>query len=164
MLIPVAIGPPRIDQQQPIEQVAIPDEPITPAVEESQTITPPEQPIIVAEAGSKTDWMIKAGIAEADWKHVEAVLGQESSWRLDAENYLGCIGLGQACPSGNKAEMLQRCPDWSTNGTCQMQVWNDYAIRRYGSWSYAEEWKFCTQICYNAHTGYTTNKKGEPWW
>lgn len=125
---------------------------------------PSKQPTNVAVTGSKQDWMIGANISPSDWRHVEAILGQESSWKVGEINSIGCIGLGQACASGNKAEMLQRCPDWATNGACQMKVWNDYAIRRYGSWSYAETWKFCTQICYNAHTGTTTNKKGEPWW
>lgn len=141
--------------------------PVLPAaqlVESPAVTTPPEQPIIVAEAGNATSWMIDAGIAESDWVHVNAVLGQESSWKLDATNYLGCIGLGQACPGGNKAEMLNRCPDWQTNGVCQMEVWNDYAIRRYGSWAYAHEWKFCTQYCYNAHAKVTVYKNGEPWW
>ena len=128
---------------------------------------PVAEPVVTASApvpSGPAEWMSAAGISESDRPHVSAILGQESGWTLTATNYLGCIGLGQACPSGNKAEMLLRCPDWETNGACQMQVWNDYAIRRYGSWAYANEWKFCTGYCYNSHTGTTTNKHGEPWW
>lgn len=130
----------------------------------AKDLQPPTQPTIVAATGGKSEWMQAAGISQADWPHVEAVMGQESSWTLSSINSIGCIGLGQACPGGNKAEMLARCPDWQTNGACQMKVWNDYAIRRYGSWSYAHEWKFCKYVCYNAHTGATVNKRGEPWW
>lgn len=128
------------------------------------TYTPSTQPTTVAATGGKSEWMQAAGIAQSDWPHVEAILGQESGWNIGSTNSIGCIGLGQACPSGNKVEMLATCPDWQTNGACQMRVWNSYAIRRYGSWAYAHEWKFCTGICYNAHTGATVNKHGEPWW
>jgi hypothetical protein len=129
--------------------------------------TPVVEPVVKAPEpvpSGPAEWMSAAGISESDRPHVSAILGQESGWTLTATNYLGCIGLGQACPSGNKAEMLSKCPDWETNGACQMKVWNDYAIRRYGSWAYANEWKFCTGYCYNSHTGTTTNKHGEPWW
>lgn len=162
-------------QPQSIEAVKQPDTP--------QTVTAPKEAVPVVEtvhpvvetavqptaqapaaANGPTEWMDAAGIAQGDRQYVTAIMGQESGWTLTSTNYLGCIGLGQACPSGNKAEMLQRCPDWETNGACQMQVWNDYAIRRYGSWSYAYEWKFCKFICYNSHTNTTTNKLGEPWW
>ena len=135
-----------------------------PVIEKPVEVPPPTQPIIVAEASGPTQWMDAAGISESDRSHVQAIMGQESGWRLASKNYLGCIGLGQACPAGNKAEMLSKCPDWETNGGCQMNVWKDYMLRRYGSWAYAEEWKFCTAICYNSHTGATVNKHGEPWW
>ena len=126
--------------------------------------SPPTQPITVAAAGGPKEWMDAAGIAESDRRHVTAIMGQESGWTLNSTNSIGCIGLGQACPSGNKAEMLATCPDWETNGGCQMKVWVAYMQRRYGSWAYAEEWKFCKFICYNAHDGITRDKNGEPWW
>lgn len=135
-----------------------------PVAEQPKVETQPVSAVVATVVDDPNGWMDAAGIAPSDRQYVVKIMGQESGWKTSATNYLGCIGLGQACPSGNKSEMLARCPDWATNGGCQMKVWKDYAMRRYGSWSYAAEWKFCTGICYNAHTGATVNKNGEPWW
>lgn len=135
-----------------------------PAPEQPKVETQPVSAVVATVVDDPNGWMDAAGIAPSDRQYVVKIMGQESGWTLSATNYLGCIGLGQACPSGNKGEMLARCPDWATNGTCQMKVWNDYAMRRYGSWSYAAQWKFCTGVCYNAHTRVSVDKKGEPWW
>ncbi|HJP81188.1 MAG TPA: hypothetical protein VJ841_02240 [Candidatus Saccharimonadales bacterium] len=144
------------DKTEPIQEVA--------KINPPQPEPSPEQPIIVAEADGPEQWMDAAGIAGEDRQYVQQIMGQESGWTLDSVNSIGCIGLGQACPGGNKAEMLEKCPDWQANGSCQMKVWTDYMLRRYGSWSYAAQWKFCTGVCYNEHLGVSVDKRGEPWW
>lgn len=55
---------------------------------------------------------------------------KESSNRLDNVNSIGCYGLGQDCNN----VLASECPDWRTNYACQDNFWNNYAIRRYGSW------------------------------
>jgi hypothetical protein len=61
------------------------------------------------------------------------IFQHESGGRLDAVNSIGCYGLGQDC--NNVLE--SQCPDWRTNLTCQVDFWDKYAIRRYGSWEAA---------------------------
>lgn len=64
----------------------------------------------------------------------------ESGCRTNAVNYLGCIGLGQACP-GPKLPCSQN--DWN----CQNDWFRNYAVQRYGS-------------IYNAYVFRTQNN----WW
>ena len=58
------------------------------------------------------------------------IFQHESGWRLDAVNWIGCYGLGQDC--NNVLET--QCPNWRVDLDCQLKFWEDYAIRRYGSW------------------------------
>ena len=79
-------------------------------------------------------WMFDAGIQESDIFYVEFIMSHESTWRLDAVNYLGCIGIGQNCPDANGYKWLEEaCPDWRTNAVCQLKRFAIYA-QRYGGW------------------------------
>lgn len=64
----------------------------------------------------------------------------ESGCRTNAVNYIGCIGLGQACP-GSKLPCSEN--DWN----CQNDWFRNYAVQRYGS-------------IYNAYLFRTENN----WW
>lgn len=59
---------------------------------------------------------------------------KESTNRLDAENSIGCIGLGQDC----NGALEPACPNWQTNRACQDAFWETYMQRRYGTWAAAK--------------------------
>lgn len=67
------------------------------------------------------------------WYAVDYVLSHESTWRPDAVNPTGCIGLGQSCPGGSG--LSAECPDWKTNVSCQVRHFTKYAQNRYGGWT-----------------------------
>ncbi len=64
---------------------------------------------------------------------------KESGGRLNAINSIGCIGLGQSCAAkkGGIPPLQTACPNWQTDMACQLAFWDNYAIRRYGSWDNA---------------------------
>lgn len=106
-----------------------------PTAEQTTQDEPQEQP--KRELTTKQTYMQQAGISESDWGYVDYIITHESSWNPSAVNYLGCIGLYQACPSGNKPVLVSKCPDWQKNIVCSLQEAASYAIARYGSWSEA---------------------------
>ena len=59
---------------------------------------------------------------------------KESGNRLDSLNSIGCYGLGQDCNN----VLATECPDWRTNRACQDNFWENYMLKRYGSWSKAK--------------------------
>lgn len=96
----------------------------------------------IAVASDKVAIMSAAGIRSSDHYYADYIISHESGWRLGATNARGCIGLGQACPGGAKTALISSCPDWQTNGVCQMRYWTTYAVSRYGSWGGAfSEWQ-----------------------
>lgn len=88
-----------------------------------------------AVSGNLMSWIVEAGVGDAD--SAAQILMRESGGRPDAINSGGCIGLGQACPGGIKAQLLAECPDWQNQPVCQVKVFDAYANRRYGSWAQA---------------------------
>lgn len=88
--------------------------------------------------GSEYDLLRQAGVPENQLASAKALIQRESSWRLTATNYLGCIGLGQACPGGIKSVLLANCPDWQTNAVCQLKTFTTYVNVRYGGWNQAK--------------------------
>lgn len=65
--------------------------------------------------------------------YMEYIFQHESSGNSHAENSLGCLGLGQACP-GTKLTSI--CPNLG-DVACQVQFFTNYAVTRYGSWANA---------------------------
>ncbi len=78
--------------------------------------------------------MAAAGISPSDYAYVDYIFSRESRWNTAALNAGGCAGLGQACPG---SKVMNACPGWQTNATCQTQFFSCYAIGRYGSWERA---------------------------
>jgi hypothetical protein len=97
-------------------------------------------------AGSHTDWMAAAGIAESDYGYVEYILSSESGWGVTKWNYSGsgAYGLGQALPA---SKMAAYGADYMTNPVTQLKWATSYAVSRYGSWA-------------NAYAFWTSNR----WW
>lgn len=86
--------------------------------------------------------MQAAGIQQSDWSAADYIITHESSWRPDALNSEGCVGLGQRCPA---SLLYAECPDLEP--VCQLRFFSKYAVSRYGGW----------QSAYNAWTG-------QHWW
>lgn len=89
---------------------------------------------VVLPAGSHTDWMAAAGIAESDYGYVDFIVGHESGWSPTKYNYggSGAYGLCQALPAG---KMSSAGSDYMTNPITQLKWCNGYAVGRYGSWA-----------------------------
>ena len=107
---------------------------MTPIVaNESQTVTAPSpepQIVPVTEKQSPPVTVATPVIYHTDNYYMEYIFQHESSGRLTAVNYLGCIGLGQDC----NGQLAVKCPNWTTDQACQVAFFSDYAVRRYGSW------------------------------
>lgn len=91
---------------------------------------------VVLPAGSHTDWMREAGIAESDFGYVDYIIDHESGWVPTKYNYAGsgAYGLGQAMPA---TKMAKFGADYMTNPITQLRWANAYAIGSYGSWANA---------------------------
>ena len=114
----------------------IPEESKTKAIPVSkpESSQPPVTQAVAQPLTDKQRIMSAAGIAANDYGAVDYIITRESSWNSAAINYLGCIGLYQACPSGHKATLETNCPDWQTNSVCSLRQAASYAVARYGSW------------------------------
>ncbi|HSX01321.1 MAG TPA: hypothetical protein VLF67_03695 [Candidatus Saccharimonas sp.] len=91
---------------------------------------------VVLPAGSHTDWMQAAGIAQSDFGYVDYIISHESGWGVTKSNYRGsgAYGLGQALPA---SKMAPYGADYLTNPVTQLKWANAYALGRYGSWANA---------------------------
>lgn len=89
---------------------------------------------VTLPAGSHTDWMAAAGIAEADYGYADFIISHESGWAPVKYNYggSGAYGLCQALPA---SKMASAGSDYMTNPITQLRWCNGYAIGRYGSWA-----------------------------
>lgn len=86
-------------------------------------------------AGSRTDWMSAAGISASDQGSANAIISQESGWRVNATNRSsGAYGIPQALPG---SKMASAGSDWQTNPITQLKWMNSYVVGRYGSWQNA---------------------------
>lgn len=81
-------------------------------------------------AGDKTGLMAAAGISSSDYAYVNYIISRESNWRIDSRSSNGCYGLGQSCPG---SKLVSACPNWQTDGACQLKFFGGYASR-YGGW------------------------------
>jgi uncharacterized protein YabE (DUF348 family) len=82
-------------------------------------------------SGTRGD-IIRAGISASDYMYVDYIIEHESRWNSAAVNYLGCKGLGQACPG---SKLVAACPNWEGDPICQLRFFDKYAQGRYGGWS-----------------------------
>ncbi len=91
---------------------------------------------VALPAGSHSDWMRAAGIAEGDFGYVDYIIDRESGWGVTKPNYSGsgAYGLGQALPAG---KMAPYGADYLTNPVTQLRWATSYAVSRYGSWANA---------------------------
>ena len=85
-------------------------------------------------AGSHTDWMRAAGIADSDFGYVNYIIDHESGWGVTKSNYSGsgAYGLGQALPA---SKMAPYGADYLTDPITQLRWATSYAVGRYGSWA-----------------------------
>ncbi len=82
-------------------------------------------------SGDKATWLSQSAIPASQYAAADFIIGKESGWRPGAINANRCIGLGQSCGSG----LAAACPAWQVDPVCQLNFFNNYANRRYGSWN-----------------------------
>jgi uncharacterized protein YabE (DUF348 family) len=83
-------------------------------------------------SAEKTELMVAAGIAPADYPYVDYIMNKESRWRPGAVNSSsGAYGLCQAYPG---TKMASAGADWRTNPVTQLRWCAGYAAGRYGGW------------------------------
>lgn len=87
-------------------------------------------------AGDKSAILAAAGVGPSQQFAADFIIARESGWNLAARNAGGCLGLGQACPG---SKLVNACPNWQSDATCQIQFFTGYANSRYGSWQGAYE-------------------------
>lgn len=87
-----------------------------------------KQAVVYAAAAPVT--AVEAGISDSDAKAY--IYAHESGNNPTAQNSIGCLGLGQACP-GEK--LLAVCPTLEYG--CEDTFFTNYALARYGSWQIA---------------------------
>jgi resuscitation-promoting factor RpfB len=88
----------------------------------------------ITVSGDRASLMLQAGIPSDQHGAADYIISRESGWRLNARNSGGCLGLGQACPG---SKLTNVCPNYATDAICQLQFFNNYAVKRYGSWNAA---------------------------
>jgi hypothetical protein len=133
--------PPRQAQAEVVQPVTVNNtqvEKVADTTSFAPTVTPEPPKPKPTLVGDKYDWLRSAGVPENQLVSAVALIQRESSWRFTATNHLGCIGLGQACPSGIKPVLLAKCPNWQTDPVCQLKVFTDYVKARYGGWVQAK--------------------------
>jgi hypothetical protein len=90
---------------------------------------PAPQPVKVQVSGNKADWMRAAGIPEAHWAYVDAIVTRESGWNPNAVNRSsGACGLGQQLPCGKWAGA------WN-DPVAALRAMTGYVNARYGGWA-----------------------------
>jgi uncharacterized protein YabE (DUF348 family) len=96
--------------------------------------------IASVDGGNNITWLRSSDIDESDYSYVNYIMNHESHWNPDDINSLGCIGLGQSCPSAKTgiASLAIGCPDWQTDAVCQLNFFNSYVVSHgYGDWANA---------------------------
>jgi hypothetical protein len=144
--LPEVTVPPPEEIVEKVQEVVPPT--TTPSKPRPTTTTAPPPPPQQSPpiSGHKMEWLKEAGVvAESDYGYVDYIFIRESGseeWKVDAENYKGCIGLGQNCPDDNGRRWLQdSCPNWQSDPVCQIRRFHEYAIGRYKSWKAAYDHK-----------------------
>jgi len=108
----------------PIQTVVI-NQPITQVVYRGTGISS-------VNGGNNITWLRSSVINSSDYTYVNYIVNHESHWNPGDVNFRGCIGLGQFC---NPLNLTTACPNWQIDAVCQLNTFNNYALRRYGSWA-----------------------------
>ena len=90
--------------------------------------------IVAVEGGNNISWLKSSNINVSDYSYVDYIMTRESHWNPADVNGRGCIGLGQFC---NQSNLTIPCPDWQIDASCQLNVFNSYAVSKYGTWANA---------------------------
>ncbi len=110
----------------PLEEIE--KEPVVPAPSVTATHSAPPR---YTGGGSPAEWMAAAGIPEADWGYVDAIVTRESGWNPNATNASsGACGLVQALP-------CSKVPGNGYDPVDNLRWGAGYASGRYGSWAKA---------------------------
>lgn len=108
--------------------VYVTPKPKPPVVTATKTVSSPSRPLY-SGGGSKTEWLLASGIAEADWAYVDYIVSKESGWNPNATNKSsGACGLVQALP-------CSKVPGNGYDPVDNLRWANGYAVNRYGSWA-----------------------------
>lgn len=106
-----------------------------PVSTQPQAVTQPESPPQVPAQADTTAAVETPtcvyGFSVSDY-YENLVMQRESSGNSCATNYLGCVGLFQACPG---SKLYAACPTLDVN--CQLTFFTDYMLATYGSWANA---------------------------
>ena len=100
------------------------------------------------------------GWTGAQFDAIDNIWGHEDgnpAWNPAALNPNGgACGIPQALPCDKIADPydVKSQIDWGIN----------YIAQRYGDPQTAKDFKYCTGVCVNKHTGVAVNKGGEPWY
>ncbi len=90
-------------------------------------------------------WARQAGVSEADLSDALTLIYHESGCRTGASNSSsGAYGIPQALPGSKMSSMGS---DWETNPVTQIRWMAEYVTKRYGGWSQALEFWWCTGSC-----------------
>ena len=96
--------------------------------------------ISAVNGGDNITWLRSSNINTSDYSSVNYIMNKESHWNPDDINSIGCIGLGQSCPSARTGvpSLALNCPDWQTDAVCQLNFFNSYVVSHgYGDWANA---------------------------
>ncbi len=114
------------------------------------------QPVTIS--GNKETWLRASGIPESEWWAVDNIVSGESGWDPLAVNpSSGACGLGQQLPCGKWSG------DWR-EPIGALKNMNIYVLNRYGSWSYAVEWRNCVGWCVNTFKPSLSFDKDHTWY
>lgn len=91
-----------------------------------QTETPAPAPVVEQASPAPVAVVAQVTPGCGDNQYANYIYMHESGCNTSAVNYLGCRGIGQACP-GSKLPC-------GADYTCQNVYFTNYAIARYGSW------------------------------
>lgn len=97
----------------------------------TQPETPPAAPAPVATPPPAPTPQCVTGFTVADY-YENLVMQRESGGQSCVTNYLGCVGLFQACPG---SKLYAACPTLDVD--CQLSFFTNYMLAIYGSWANA---------------------------
>ena len=125
-------------------------------VSETTTLEPVTEIVVVGAKPSISPaqeqcavWAREAGVSESDIEVAIQLIYHESGCRVDATNASsGAYGIPQALPG---SKMASAGSDWQTNPVTQIRWMIGYVNERYGGWSEALNYWYCTGYCTNRY-------------
>jgi len=111
-----------------ISRIAIQSVVITQPIQQIEVVGTKPNIVPYTGGGTKTEWLIDAGIAESDWGYVDYIISRESGWNPNSFNAnSGACGLAQALP-------CSKVPGNPLNPVDSLRWANGYAQMRYSGW------------------------------